>query len=260
MSRASSPSSRRRYGTARVCQLWEVPRSTVYARRARASPRSLRRSAVRKAQGRTPPSPSRSVVPNRRPAVTPGAASPSSVAAPAPARATPVATPTATVLPAAAPTASETPTPTLQSVRTSFGDGTYIVPDEVAPGIYVTSDAQVRCGVYDHRSQRVASGSGTITIIVPPDWSSIRVSNCGTFRPHTPTVRTSFGDGIYVVPDEVAPGIYVTSDAQVLCRVYDHRSQRVASGSGTITITVPPDWSSIRVSNCGTFRRQSAAP
>ena len=26
----------RRYGTARVCQLWEVPRSTVYARRARA--------------------------------------------------------------------------------------------------------------------------------------------------------------------------------------------------------------------------------
>ena len=29
MSRASSPSSGRRYGTARVCQLWEVPRSTV---------------------------------------------------------------------------------------------------------------------------------------------------------------------------------------------------------------------------------------
>ena len=37
MSRASSPSSGHRYGTARVCQLWEVPRSTVYARRARAS-------------------------------------------------------------------------------------------------------------------------------------------------------------------------------------------------------------------------------
>ena len=36
MSRASSPSTGRRYGTVRVCQLWEVPRSTVYARRARA--------------------------------------------------------------------------------------------------------------------------------------------------------------------------------------------------------------------------------
>ena len=37
MSRASSPSTARRYGTARVCPLWEVPRSTVYERRARAS-------------------------------------------------------------------------------------------------------------------------------------------------------------------------------------------------------------------------------
>ena len=37
MSRTSSPSTARRYGTARVCQLWEVPRSTVYERRARAS-------------------------------------------------------------------------------------------------------------------------------------------------------------------------------------------------------------------------------
>ena len=38
MSRASSPSSGRRYGTARVCQLWEVPRSTVYARAGASQP------------------------------------------------------------------------------------------------------------------------------------------------------------------------------------------------------------------------------
>ena len=37
MSRASSPSAAGRYGTARVCRVWEIPRSTVYARRARAS-------------------------------------------------------------------------------------------------------------------------------------------------------------------------------------------------------------------------------
>jgi hypothetical protein len=35
--RASSPSTGRRYGTARVCRAWEVPRSTVYARRVRTS-------------------------------------------------------------------------------------------------------------------------------------------------------------------------------------------------------------------------------
>ena len=37
MSRAGSPSTARRYGTARVCRVWEVPRSTLYERRARAS-------------------------------------------------------------------------------------------------------------------------------------------------------------------------------------------------------------------------------
>ena len=37
MNRAGSPSTARRYGTARVCRVWEVSRSTLYARRARAS-------------------------------------------------------------------------------------------------------------------------------------------------------------------------------------------------------------------------------
>ena len=50
MSRASSPSSGRRYGTARVCQLWETPRSTVYARRTRAS-RSAQPAAKRGPNG-----------------------------------------------------------------------------------------------------------------------------------------------------------------------------------------------------------------
>ena len=36
MSRATSPSTGRRYGTARICRLWDIPRSTLYARRARA--------------------------------------------------------------------------------------------------------------------------------------------------------------------------------------------------------------------------------
>ena len=36
MSRASSPSTGCRYGTARSCRLWNIPRSTLYERRARA--------------------------------------------------------------------------------------------------------------------------------------------------------------------------------------------------------------------------------
>ena len=172
----------------------------------------------------------------------------------APVSEAPVATPTPSVAATATAPVSETPRPTQPSVRTSFGDGTYLVPDEVVPGIYVTSDAGSLCRVYDHRSRRVAGGAGTVTITVSADWSRIEVSNCGTFRPHTPSVRTSFGDGTYLVPDEVAPGTYVTSDAGSLCRVYDHRSRRVAGGAGIVTITVSADWSRIKVSNCGTFR------
>jgi putative transposase len=37
MSRAVSPSTTRSYGTAQVCRVWELPRSTVYARRTRAA-------------------------------------------------------------------------------------------------------------------------------------------------------------------------------------------------------------------------------
>ena len=225
-----------------------------------------------------------SVVPNRRPAVPASATPTTSVAAPvtaaafatppapvfeppvatptpsvaatatAPVSETPVATPTPSVAPTATAPVSETPRPTQPSVRTSFGDGTYLVPDEVAPGTYVTSDAGILCTVYDHRSRRVAGGAGTVTITVSADWSRIEVSDCGTFRPHTPSVRTSFGDGTYLVPDEVAPGTYVTSDAGVLCTVYDHRSRRVAGGAGTVTITVSADWSRIEVSDCGAFR------
>ncbi len=46
MSRTTSPSTGPPYGTTRICQLWEVPRSTVYERRARAR-RPLRPAAKR---------------------------------------------------------------------------------------------------------------------------------------------------------------------------------------------------------------------
>ena len=37
MSQACSPSTQRRYGLARVCQVWEVARSTVYLHQALAT-------------------------------------------------------------------------------------------------------------------------------------------------------------------------------------------------------------------------------
>ena len=239
-----------------------TPATTTPSAAILATPSTIRRSPV---APRSPASETPAATPVTAMAPTATAAVPEARVVPAVASVTPTASSVVSETPVAVATASpvatatpvpvsETPRPTQTSVRTSFGDGTHLVPDEVAPGIYATSDAGILCTVYDHRLRRVAGGAGTVTITVSADWTRIEVSNCGTFRPHTPSVRTSFGDGTYLVPDEVAPGIYATSDAGILCTVYDHRLRRVAGGAGTVTITVSADWTRIEVSNCGTFR------
>ena len=177
--------------------------------------------------------------------------------APAVATATPSAPAVAAATPAATSPPSSVPKPTQPSVLTSFGDGTYSVPDEVAPGVYAASNAGEFCAVYGDRPSRVAQGPGAVTVTVLPGWSTIRVSGCGTFRAHSPSVLTSFGDGTYLVPDEVAPGVYAASNAGEFCAVYGDRPSRVAQGPGTVTVTVLPGWSTIRVSGCGTFRAHS---
>ena len=53
MSRATSPSTARRYGLARVCRTWRVARSTIYWQRARAALPPEQRPAPRKRGPRT---------------------------------------------------------------------------------------------------------------------------------------------------------------------------------------------------------------
>ncbi len=135
----------------------------------------------------------------------------------------------------------------------SFGDGVYLVPSEIAPGTYRATDTDNSCRVYGDNSRLVASGPGRITFEVMPEWPSIRVSDCGTFELHTPSRLASFGDGVYLVPSELAPGTYRALDSDNSCRVYRENSRLVASGPGRITFEVMPEWPSIRVRDCGTF-------
>ena len=116
---------------------------------------------------------------------------------------TPVAagteTPTPVPIPAAAETAAPTPTPTSAAAETAaptatrtaaapeaFGDGVYLVPSELAPGTYRAADTGSRCDVYRDNVHLVTSGPGRVTFEVQAEWSSISVSNCGTFESHTP--------------------------------------------------------------------------
>ena len=188
------------------------------------------------------------------PTPTPTAAA-AATAAPTPtptAAAAVTAAPTATRTAAAAATATSTPTRTAAAPE-AFGDGVYLVPSELAPGTYRATDTDNSCRVYGDNSRLVASGPGRITFEVMPEWPSIRVRDCGTFELHTPSRLASFGDGVYRVPSEIAPGTYRALDSDNSCRVYRENSRLVASGPGRITFEVMPEWPSIRVRDCGTF-------
>ena len=135
----------------------------------------------------------------------------------------------------------------------SFGDGTYLVPSEVAPETYRAADTSSRCRVYRDNVHLVTSGPGRVTFEVQAEWSSIRVSECGTFEVHSPSRIASFGDDTYLVPSEVAPETYRAADTSSRCRVYRDNVHLVTSGPGRVAFEVQAEWSSIRVSECGTF-------
>ena len=192
------------------------------------------------------------------PTPTPTAAA-AATAAPTPtptAAAAVTAAPTATRTAAAAATAAPTSTRTAAAPE-AFGDGVYLVPSELAPGTYRATDTDNSCRVYGDNSRLVASGPGRITFEVMPGWSSIRVRDCGTFELYSPSRIASFGDGVYLVPSELAPGTYSAADTSSRCDVYRDNVHPVASGPGRVTFEVQAAWSSIRVRDCGTFELHS---
>ena len=135
----------------------------------------------------------------------------------------------------------------------SFGDGVYLVPSEIAPGTYSAADTGSRCDVYRDHVHLVTSGPGRVSFEVQAGWSSIRVRECGTFEVHTPSRLASFGDGVYLVPSEIAPGTYSAADTGSRCDVYRDHVHLVTSGPGRVSFEVQAEWSSIRVRECETF-------
>ena len=149
-------------------------------------------------------------------------------------------------------TPSSTPAAT---APVTIDDGVYFVPSEIAPGTYHATDTGPRCDVYRDNIYRLASGPGRVTFEVQASWSTITISDCGTFEAHTPVSLTSFGDGVYLVPSELAPGAYRATDTGPRCDVYRDNIYRLASGPGPVTFEVQAEWSTISISDCGTFER-----
>ena len=174
------------------------------------------------------------------------------------------ATPTPTPAPARADTAKPMPAPTPERTATpsstpgaaasfAFGDGVHLVPSELAPGTYAAANTSNRCRIVYDNIYPVASGPGRVAFEVQGEWSSVSVSNCGTFEPYTPARLALFGDGVYLVPSELAPGTYAAANTSSRCRIVYDNIYPVASGPGRVAFEVQGEWSSVSVSNCGTF-------
>lgn len=104
-----------------------------------------------------------------------------------------------------------------------FGDGTYLVGSEIAPGRYYAGSPTESCYWtrlssfggdtyfgYDLSPDIIGYGRLTIVDIVETD-VSFRTSGCGIWSDVPPQVsepKRSFGDGSYVVGTEIAPGRY----------------------------------------------------
>ena len=211
-----------------------APNATMSAPRPTPSPTATAASATPNAASPTPaaatPSPTATAA-----SATPNAASPTPAAAtPSPtataASATPnAASPTpAAATPSPSPTpAAPTPTPT-PSTSGRFGDGTYIVGVDIAPGRYRANNLSSFCswsrlsgfGGSDLIDIDIPSGASAIVDIAPTD-AGFKTGGCGSWStdlsPVTASPTGPFSDGTYLVGADIAPGRYRTNSLSSFC-------------------------------------------
>jgi hypothetical protein len=162
---------------------------------------------------------------------TPTAAAPTATPTPTATPEPPTPTPdppSPTPTPTPAPPAP-TPTPEPAGPRTSFGSGTFIVGEDIEPGLYAANSPTGSCywerlggfsGQLDDIHANYFGGDRQIVFIAETDvgFSSER---CGTWTRDPEPIRADtgapFGDGMFMVPAEVQPGTWRSEGASGAC-------------------------------------------
>ncbi len=159
------------------------------------------------------PTAATTVVPTSAPTPAP---TPTPPPTPAP-TATPVPTPTPTPVP---PTPTAAPTPTPAGPKTSFGDGTYRVGTDIAPGLYWTAGSNscyfARLSGFTGSLDEIIANdnpSGQAIVLVDSGDTGFQSKRCGQWQNITSLpVRSDptapFSDGTFKVGDQVAPGTW----------------------------------------------------
>lgn len=178
---------------------------------------------------------------------------------------------TTTVAPTTTTTAAPTTT-TSSGPKTDFGDGDWLVGQQVKPGTYVTTGGSL---CYWERQKNLSGNFGAILAnanIVGPDIVTIlstdkgfKTQGCGTWKPlpSSGPKATSFGDGVYAVNVEIAPGTYQTSGggtcywATLRNFTGDGVNSIIANDnvSGPTTVTVAAGDAGFDTQGCGTWHK-----
>ena len=163
-----------------------------------------------------------------------------------------------------------------------FGDGTYIVGAEIAPGRYRSTTASDGCtwqrltGVSAPDDQRIAIRSGfeypsglivagaSVLVDIAPTDTYFHSKRCGAWSSDlTPIVMPGqpFGDGMFLVGSEIAPGRYVAAPppAETGCRVRclsdflgsDNFVEGSAIYSRGVSVEIAPTDAGFRSDGCG---------
>jgi len=190
----------------------------------------------------------------------------------------PTLTQTATPQPTAQPTAAPTPAPTAApppaGPRTTFTDGTYVVGSEVAPGTYRNSSSSSGCywerlsgfgGSTDEIIANNFTQSRQLVTISPSD-VGFSAQGCGTWTqdlsPVTSDPSAPFGDGMYQVGSEVAPGTW-RNDSTPGCywarlSGFSHETSQIVAnnfGDDQQIVTIGSGDVGFEASGCGTWTK-----
>lgn len=161
-------------------------------------------------------------------------------------------------------------TPTAQ-----FPTGTWRVNGDIAPGTYRNSDSSQTCywkrmsgfsGSFDEINANGIADYRVIVTISPSD-AGFESSRCGTWSPDlsptTPSPTAPFGEGMYLVGHEIAPGTWRNSDSSESCYWKRMRSftgefdDIIANGlSESIqTVTIAATDAGFESSRCGVWTK-----
>jgi hypothetical protein len=168
--------------------------------------------------------------------------------------------------------AAATPASTPTGLLTTFSDGTWAVGTQIAPGTYWTT------GGSDCYWARVSNLSGDLSAIIAngvtigqvivtilPTDVGFDTQSCGTWSPlpSTGPQATSFGDGIWAVGIDIAPGTYSSPGGSSCYWERDSDftgdiTSIIANGlsTGPVTVSIASTDKAFQTQGCGTWTLQ----